>query len=146
MNIRVNSGVHRGTREYAGDIGDIQNLERTSPLEPVSGATLHPADAAKSLKQAAGGTSGLLEALTGFLGETLTSGNPAWSGDPVPRMRALQKALVEHGLTLPEGEREPALQAISVVENSVQLRLRLQQHRMFEYEIIQTPPRGSKKT
>lgn len=77
--------------------------------------------------------------LTEFLGETLTSDNPAWKDDSLPRMRMLQKKLIACALMLPEDERGECLGAISVVEGDVRLRLRWQQMRMTEEEMAANP-------
>lgn len=144
MSMQVNSGIRREAREFSGDVAEIQSIGRPRSLELVSAANLHFAEAAKSLNQTGGGSSGLLEPLTTFLGESLTSANSAWTGNPVPRMRALQKVLVGHGIGLPDGERDSALQAITVIEKSIQLRLRLQQLRMIDHEIAQAPSSAPK--
>lgn len=62
--------------------------------------------------------------LVKIMGGDWTVNNPAWSRNPVTRFRALQKKLVEHSLTLAESERSECLNAISLVERAVQLRLR----------------------
>lgn len=79
-------------------------------------------------------TPGPIEPLTRFLGPLLTVASPAWGIDPIPGMRALQKKLVEHSLTLDEDDRSECLAAITIVEGAVQLRLRYQQMRMNELE------------
>jgi len=72
--------------------------------------------------------------LAAMLGASLSTDNLAWRGNPVPVMRGLQKRLVEHSLTLPEGEREPAMRAIRAVESTVRWRLRWMQMKRSEAE------------
>lgn len=81
-----------------------------------------------------------LQPLTDFLGTSLTTGSAVWSQDSVDRMRFLQKRLIEHSLTLASSERTGCLGAISVVENAIQLRLRLEQMRKSELEYSETNP------
>jgi hypothetical protein len=96
---------------------------------------LLPGELEASLPSPADLPEGAVAPLTRFLGPLLTVANPAWVGDPVPRMRALQKALVAHSLTLAEDDRSSLMGAISVVETAVQWRLRWQQMRMTEAEM-----------
>ncbi len=77
--------------------------------------------------------------LTNFLGTLLTVANPVWMSDPVPGMRMLQKKLIAHALTLDEKDRSECMDAIAVVDNAVQLRLRWQQMRMTEEELNVKP-------
>jgi hypothetical protein len=72
--------------------------------------------------------------LTQILGRRLTVDSPAWSGDPVPGMRMLQRSLVATSLELPDGERADLMSAIELVEKAVQMRLRWQQMRRSEAE------------
>jgi hypothetical protein len=76
--------------------------------------------------------SSAIEPLNVMLGAALTAGNPAWCGYPVPRMRALQKKLLEHGMQSTGAERDTALAGITVVEKNIRLRLRLEQLVMQE--------------
>lgn len=75
-----------------------------------------------------------LEPITQYLGHELTVANPAWTGDPVPYMRSLQRKLIEHALALSPESRKPCLQAIEVVEKAVQHRLRFQQMSMQGFD------------
>lgn len=129
-------GRHDSHADFARDVGEIQSLEAAPPSAAISGAELHPGEAAASLFQSCETMPAAIEPLTKFLGSALTFANPAWSGDPVPRMRGLQKTLVEHALTLKEGARGDCLNAITVVERAVQLRLRFQQLRMTELDMF----------
>jgi hypothetical protein len=72
--------------------------------------------------------------LGGILGPRLSSDSPAWSGNPVPRMRSLQKLLVEHSLRLAEAERGPSLRAILMVNQAIDWRLRWHQMRRSDAE------------
>lgn len=145
MNTQIDSGALLGGRELLPrKVADLPNIGVRAPAEPVSPGALRSNEPAKTLDRTAGANASLLAPLNSFLGEGLTSNNSAWTGDPIPKMRALQKTLVEHGIGLPEGERDAAMQAITVIERSIQLRLRLQQHRMLEFEIPQAT-QGEKK-
>ena len=62
-----------------------------------------------------------------MLDPALTADNPLWRDDPVPALRALQKMLIAHALTLPSDARDATLAALRVVEHAVRLRLRWQQ-------------------
>ncbi len=76
-----------------------------------------------------------IETLTSLLGLSLTAGSVAWSGDPVPKMRALQKKFLEFGMTCEGEDRQRALAAISVVEKNIQWRLRLHQLHMSDLQL-----------
>lgn len=143
----VGAGLPRGgSRPLGSTAGDIRNLEPAR----VTRQALYPASVANAaeiadqdfnqlaaaLAQPVQAVDGPLTPLTDFLGPLLTVANPAWSGDPVPRMRELQKVLVAHSLKLDRAERGPCLTAISVVEQAVILRLRLQQLRMSELDML----------
>lgn len=125
--------VGRGTGGYNPNLGELGGIPQEERV-PVMRQQLLPGEEAISLPTAPV-AQGPLTSLTSFLGPILTVANPAWSGDPVPRMRALQKALVEQSLALPDNDRTELMQAINVVESAVQLRLRLQQMRMSEAEM-----------
>ncbi|MFC5474019.1 hypothetical protein [Paraherbaspirillum soli] len=142
----VGGGLPRGGgRSIAGTAGDIRNLEparvtrqtlRTTTADAAEIADQDFNQLAAALAQPTHLVDRPLAPLTDFLGPLLTVANPAWSGDPVPRMRDLQKVLVAHSLTLDRAERGPCLAAISVVEHAVTLRLRLQQLRMSELDML----------
>ena len=121
---RSNSGQVRNV-EHSSAIGDIDSVENSQLNFFDLGADyLH--DQPPESKQSP------IEPITEQLGHTLTFANPVWSGDPIPGLRSLQKKLIELALSLNSESREPCLQAISVVENAVRMRLRLQQMRMDE--------------
>jgi hypothetical protein len=122
-----------------GEVGEIVGNVRQEPIMRISRAELSPREQAISLPPTVMATPSPIAPLTRFLGPLLTVANPAWSGDPVPRMRGLQKRLVEHSLTVPESERSACMAAITVVEMAVQLRLRYQQMYMNEVEMAIKP-------
>ena len=76
-----------------------------------------------------------IETLTALLGLPLTAGSVAWSGDPVPKMRSLQKKFLEFGMASEGDDRKRALAAISVVEKNIQWRLRLHQLHMSDLQL-----------
>lgn len=123
---RANGGEmrHAGRidRTQSASFGDIDGI-----LEGES-----TADAAALALRAATLSQSPMEPITKHLGLLLTAANPAWSGDPLPRMRGLQKKLIEYGLTLDQASRGSCLQAIAVVEEAVRMRQRLQQLRIEE--------------
>lgn len=138
MSAVPNNAVRRGGSAAPGTPADsvgIYSIPENYELPVVGLMQLDPAEAKMSMpsEQITTG-SNPVSTLTQFIGETLTVASPAWSGDPVHTMRSLQKKLVEHSLTLDEKDRIPCLAAISVVEDSVQWRLRLQQMRMNDVE------------
>lgn len=112
-----------------GEIHGVQSVE----LEPKSRLLLSPTEAALSLPPSTE-LPNAVAPLTAILGARLTVDNPAWSGDPVPGMRMLQKTLVEASLRMPEEARPDLLHAITLVEKAVQMRLRWQQMRRSEAE------------
>jgi hypothetical protein len=135
MSAISNTGIHRrGTAPSADDVG-IYSLPENGEALSIGLQQLGPAEARVSMpsEENVGGANPI-GALTQFIGPALTVNSPAWSGDPVHAMRSLQKKLVEHSLTLDEKNRAPCLAAISVVEDAVQWRLRLQQMRMNDVE------------
>ncbi|UOD29672.1 hypothetical protein INH39_30525 [Massilia violaceinigra] len=103
-------------RSPAVNRNDLSPWEETASLPPA-----HPAGQET------------LAPLTRFLGAALTVANPAWSRDPLPGLRALQKRLVDYSLALDQAERGDSLAAIMVVEDAVRLRLRLQQMDLARY-------------
>ncbi|MTV41742.1 hypothetical protein [Duganella radicis] len=126
MNTRIAGGGRAGAAAQleAAEIHSVPEAEQVSR----SRLQLKPSEAALSLPPPAE-VPNAVAALTGLLGTRLTVDNPAWSGDPVPGMRLLQKTLVATSLTLAEGERGELLAAIGLVEQAVQMRLRWQQMR-----------------
>lgn len=125
-------------RGLPGDAGEIYSVPAPLPPPRVR-ENLRPGEEEVSLPAPLTAIPNAITPLTRFLGPLLTVANPAWSGDPVSRMRALQKKLVEHSLILDEGDRSECLAAITVVETAVQLRLRLQQMRMTLAEMVAKP-------
>lgn len=111
----------------SGAVGDIDSAHALGPG--------HADSAADGVRRTAASPHSPMGPITQHLGQLLTVANPAWSGDPLPRMRALQKKLIEHSLNLSQEERGPCLQAISVVEQAVQMRLRLQQMRIDDFTL-----------
>jgi hypothetical protein len=105
-------------------------------LQNVSVSLLAPTDAAASFNLHIRHTASAILPLTQMLGVALTAGSPAWTGDPVPKMRALQKKLLEQGMQCTGAARGVALAAISVVEKNIQLRLRLHQLHMSDLQLI----------
>lgn len=112
----------------AGDaqfgIASPQAIERSIPLKRTD---LSPWEETASLEPDVPAAQETLAPLTRFLGAALTVANPAWSRDPLPGLRALQRRLVDHSLALAQSERADSMDAILVVEDAVRLRLRLQQ-------------------
>lgn len=131
MNTRITRTGRTGT---AGQVetGEIHSLPEAE-LAPKSRLLLKPSEEALSLPP----TTELPNAvapLTQILGARLTVDSPAWSGDPIPGMRLLQKTLVATSLELEDGERGDLLSAIELVEKAVQMRLRWQQMRRSDAE------------
>ncbi|MGH8807030.1 MAG: hypothetical protein ACREX0_04025 [Noviherbaspirillum sp.] len=122
----------RVVSQVTAEPGEIFNLAH-QPTAIWSG-DLQAIDEAASLPSEDAIPPGPIAPLTKFLGPELTVSNPVWGEHSVPRMRALQKKLVEFSLTLEESDRAECMAAISQVESAVQLRLRLEQMRMIELE------------
>ena len=114
------------------ELAEIHSLPST-PAVLKARATLQPEEEALSLPQPEL-PDPKIALLNRVLGTRLTTDNPLWSGDPVPPLRALQKALIAHSLTLPQPERRPCLDALTVIERAVLLRLRWQQMRRSDAE------------
>lgn len=127
-----NSGITR-TREPV-ELGEIASLPE-SILVPKSRDLLKPGEAAVSLPPPLE-LPNAVAPLTDILGTSLTVNNPAWSGDPVPSMRMLQKTLIARSLELEPEARGDLLRAIELVEQAVQMRLRWQQMRRSEIEML----------
>jgi hypothetical protein len=130
---------------YTGDIGEIQSLPAQTPIQPLGREQLRPEEEAVSLPQQQTRAPSTIAPLNQFLGAALTTANPVWSGDPIPRMRGLQKVLVEHSLTLEQSDRSESMAAIQVVETAVKLRLRFQQMHMNEGDMETTRPEGEQE-
>ena len=129
------TGPANGGLPQTLDGGEIHPIGVPVILANVSVSALAPTEAAASFNPTSRRIKSGIEPLTQFLGIALTSGNPAWTGDPVPKMRALQKKLLEQGMALSGEPRGVMLSAISVVEENIQLRLRLYQHHMAELQL-----------
>lgn len=129
---------------FPGDVGEIQSLPPQTQSQPLARDQLRPEEEAASLPQQPTKAPSTIAPLSRFLGPTLTSANPVWHGDPVPRMRGLQKVLVEHSLTLEQSDRAECMAAISVVETAVRMRLRFQQMRMNEAD-MENKPQGERE-
>lgn|GEM_PF-1763740 len=127
-----NNGVNR-TRDSA-ELGEIASLPE-SVLIPKSRDLLNPGEAAVSLPPPLE-LPNAVAPLTNILGTRLTVDNPAWSGDPIPSMRLLQKTLIARSLELEPDARGDLLRAIELVEQAVQMRLRWQQMRRSEIEML----------
>ncbi len=128
----------------APDAGDIHGASAQPARARIVRVELLPEEQAISLP-AAVAAGGPIAPLTRLLGPLLTVANPAWSGDPLPRLRALQKCLVEHALGQEPDQRGACMEAMVVVESAVLLRLRLQQMRRSDAE-QQLCPQGGKET
>jgi len=127
------AGVNRQRAAgISSDVGEIIHVSQPDPIVNVSRAQLRPREEAASLLPLNAAPPGPIAPLTRLLGPEYTVANPAWTDHAVRYMRALEKRLVEHSLTLPQEERGACMEAISVVELNVQWRLRLQQMREFE--------------
>ncbi|NRR30404.1 hypothetical protein HSX11_09395 [Oxalobacteraceae bacterium] len=126
------------------DAGEIHSPSSQPARAQIVRVELLPEEQAISLP-APVAAPGPIAPLTRLLGPLLTVANPAWSGDPLPRFRALQKCLVEHALGLEPDQRGACMEAMVVVESAVRLRLRLQQMRASDAE-QQLYPQGSKET
>ena len=131
MNMRI-PRPGRGGAPDAVESGEIHSVQ-AAELAPKSRLLLNPSEEALSLPPPAE-LPNAVAPLTKLIGARLTIDNPAWSGDPVPAMRLLQKTLVATSLALDEGERGPLLRAIELVEQAVRMRLRWQQMRRSEAE------------
>ena len=125
------------------ELGDIHSVPETQ-LAPKSRLLLKPSEVAVSLPPSIE-LPNAVAPLTIILGARLTVDSPAWSGDPVPGMRMLQKTLLSFSLKQEQGERADLLTAIELVEKAVQMRLRWQQMRRSEVE-AQIEPENKEKT
>ena len=130
------TGSLGGSAPLMPDGGEIHPVGVPVLIPNVSVSALEPTEAAASFNPSTRRIKSGIEPLTQFLGVALTAGNPAWTGDPVPKMRALQKKLLEQGMALSGESRGVLLSAISVVEGNIQLRRRLYQHHMAEQQLI----------
>lgn len=129
MNIKSTPGIGP-TLPGTSDGGEIHPVGVPSVQRGVSISSLDAIDAIASFAVGKRLNPNGIDPLTSLLGIALTAGSPAWTGDPVPKMRALQKCLLEFGLQCSEPLRVAQLAGISVIERNIQLRLRLQQLHM----------------
>ena len=130
------TGQPNGGFPLSTDGGEIHPVGVPPLVANISVSGLEPIEAAASFNPTLRRIKSGIEPLTQFLGVALTAGNPAWTGDPVPKMRALQKKLLEQGMALSGEKRGVMLSAIAVVEGNIQLRLRLYQHHMAELQLV----------
>jgi len=144
------TGVNR-TRDPA-ELAEITSFSENI-LVPKSRELLNPGEAEVSLPHSRE-LPNAVAPLTDILGTRLTLDNPAWSADPVPAMRLLQKTLLAHSLEK-DPEKDPQqradlLKAIELVEQAVKMRLRWQQMRRSEIEMLALPaakqPAGERTT
>lgn len=130
---RVNGAPGAGQLDV-GEMGEIQTVVR-EVLVPKALPMLGQEEALASMPSADDTIDRKILLLNRAIGEKLTVNNPVWTGDPIPRMRALQKRLIAYSLTLETEERQPCMDAIRVVEQNVQLRLRWQQMKRSDLEL-----------
>lgn len=142
MSNRITGAGRTGGVEHV-EIGDIYSLSEAR-LEPKKHLQLKPSEVAVSLPPSTE-LPNAVAPLTDILGAKLTTDSPAWSGDPIPGMRMLQKTLVATSLQQDESERKDLLVAIELVEKAVQMRLRWQQMQRSEIE-LQAEPATEEKT
>jgi hypothetical protein len=119
------------------ETGDIHSVPQTQ-LAPKSRLLLKPSEVAVSLPSSTE-LPNAVAPLTDILGHRLTVDSPAWSGDPIPNMRMLQKTLLSVSLQKEQGDRADLLTAIELVEKAVQMRLRWQQMRRSDVEAFIEP-------
>ncbi|HVK96019.1 MAG TPA: hypothetical protein VM571_14985 [Noviherbaspirillum sp.] len=131
------TGINRPGGFDPVEVGEIHTLPE-SLVTPTPRALLKPGEEAVSLPPS-NELPNAVAPLTNMLGAKLTVDSPAWSGDPVPGMRGLQKTLVGFSLQLEEHERGDLMTAIGLVEKAVQMRLRWQQMRRSEMELLVQP-------
>lgn len=135
MKTGPSSGINKRIGEnLSSDGGEIISYPEAPVNKVILRESLSPAEVAVSLPPSASPESPIA-VLTKFFGPVLTVANPAWGGEPIPRMRALQKKIIEYSLTQDEGDRKECMEAISLVERAVQLRLRYQQMHMSDEEM-----------
>jgi len=122
--IRTTRGVGSAALD-ATEFAEIHSLQ-AELLAPKSRAALQPGEEALSLPPP-DLPDPKMELLSRTLGAAVTTDNPVWRGNPVPHLRALQKALIAHSLTLAKEDRRIGLDAVRVLERDIRLRLRWQQ-------------------
>lgn len=129
----VSGGAGRADIPAGEAYADIAGPPLLDRGQPVNRSDLTPWEESASLPPATTAGQETLAPLTRFLGAALTVANPAWSRDPLPGLRALQKRLVDYSLALAPEQRGESMDAIMVVEDAVRLRLRLQQMELTRY-------------
>ena len=128
-------GAPGSTPQIALETGEIVTLDVEISQSNVSLSQLKEYERDASINLVGRHDSRGIDVLTSLLGVSLTAGSVAWSGDPVPKMRALQKKFLEHGLKQEGEPRRRALAAITVVEKSIKGRLRLHQLHMSDLQL-----------
>ena len=123
--IRSATGAVGSAGLDAAEFAEIHSLQ-AELLAPKSRAALKPGEEELSLPPQLRADP-KMELLCRVLGAPVTTDNPVWRGNPIARLRSLQKALIGHSLTLPVGERQVGLDALRVLESAIRLRLRWQQ-------------------
>lgn|GEM_PF-1341339 len=131
INTRI--GVDRTGLGEVGGLAEIPEIAQTQPVFK-SRPFLLPGEEEASLPEFDYPLDPVQESLKQILGARLSVDNPAWVGDPIPRMRALQKKMIEFSLTQETSERGVCMEAIRVVELAVRWRLRWQQMRRSDLE------------
>jgi hypothetical protein len=117
------------------DIGEIYTPSAELSSSNISASQLKDYERDASMNPVGRRVGRGVEMLTALLGLPLTAGSIAWSGDPVPKMRSLQKKFLEFGMASEGEDRKRALAAISVVEKNIQWRLRLHQLHMSDLQL-----------
>lgn len=115
------------------DAAEIHSLTAALPT-PKSRPLLQPGEEALSLPPPGPGPDPKLQMLSQSIGAPLSFDNPVWRGNPLPPLRGLQKLLLEQALAQPPEARATYLDAIRIVEQAVQMRLRWQQMRRSDGE------------
>lgn len=133
MNTMPLSDTDRVRYADISEFGEVGSLPETPPALKSNSYLLPQAEAA-SLPPSEISVAPAIVLLNRMLGASLTFDNPAWSGDPVPRMRVLQRKLIESSLTMAPSERTACMDAIRLVEQAVGMRLRWQQMRKSDVE------------
>ena len=136
--INTHIGIDRTGQGEVGGLAEIPEIAQTQPVFK-SRPFLLPGEEEASLPEFDYPLDPAQESLKQILGARLSVDNPAWAGDPVPRMRALQKKMIEFSLTQETSERGVCMEAIRIVELAVRWRLRWQQMRRSDLEGHPTP-------
>jgi len=127
------NGIERSPgNPISGDVGEITGSAAPPAVPPIFRSSLQPWEQAVSLSSPSELPDFVITPVSRFLGPLLTVASPVWSSHAMARLRALQKKLIEHSLTLPQDDRLDCLGAVTMIEDAVLLRLRLEQMRMLE--------------